>query len=141
MRLRRKVLLAALCIAATLWASDKPTGNKTPVTPAFAASGKDLFVNYCAVCHGSDGKGTGPAANSLRVLPADLTLLSRKNGGKFPSSRVINILRGEADLPTHHDKEMPVWAPAFESSDPNNPAGGQQRVAKLLKFIESLQAK
>ena len=140
MKLRSKVLLAALGIAGSLWALDKPTGNKTPAAPAFAKSGKDLFANYCVVCHGRDGKGTGPAANSLRVLPADLTLLSRKNGGKFPSSRVINILRGEADLPEHRQQEMPVWAPAFEATSTNNP-GGPQRIGRLLKYIESMQVK
>lgn len=133
--------MAALLIAGSLWAVDKQTANKTPIKPAWAASGKELFTNYCVVCHGTDGKGSGPAANSLRVLPADLTLLSRKNGGKFPSSRVINVLRGEADLPGHRQQEMPVWAPAFEATNPDNHGAGQQRTGKLLKFIESLQAK
>ena|SRR5271165_4017698 len=143
MRLRSKLKrwTVALLLVSGLWAADKPTVIKdAPVKPAWATTGKELFTNYCSVCHGSDGKGAGPASNSLIVAPADLTILSRKNGGKFPSAHVINVLRGEADLPAHATKEMPVWAPAFSTSE-GSPAGGQQRIGKLLKFLESLQVK
>jgi mono/diheme cytochrome c family protein len=41
--------------------------------PSAIARGQQLFLNYCMVCHGTDGKGTGPAATSLPHPPADLT--------------------------------------------------------------------
>jgi mono/diheme cytochrome c family protein len=41
--------------------------------PAAARRGEALFQTYCLVCHGSDGKGRGPAATSLPHAPADLT--------------------------------------------------------------------
>jgi len=41
--------------------------------PAAIARGQQLFQTYCMVCHGTDGKGTGPAATSLPHAPADLT--------------------------------------------------------------------
>jgi mono/diheme cytochrome c family protein len=41
--------------------------------PAAAARGEPLFQTYCMVCHGTDGKGTGPAAKGLPHAPADLT--------------------------------------------------------------------
>ena len=41
--------------------------------PAAIARGQQLFQNYCMVCHGTNGKGTGPAAKSLPHPPADLT--------------------------------------------------------------------
>ena len=46
------------------------------------ASGKEMFTSYCASCHGKDAKGNGPAANALKQLPADLTTLATRNGGK-----------------------------------------------------------
>jgi len=37
------------------------------------ARGHQLFQTYCLMCHGSDGKGTGPMARTLPHPPADLT--------------------------------------------------------------------
>jgi hypothetical protein len=38
-----------------------------------AVRGRAVFETHCAACHGSDGKGDGPAAASLPVKPANLT--------------------------------------------------------------------
>jgi mono/diheme cytochrome c family protein len=35
--------------------------------------GQQLFQTYCLMCHGADGKGTGPVAQALPHPPADLT--------------------------------------------------------------------
>jgi putative copper resistance protein D len=39
------------------------------------ANGLRLYETHCVVCHGSAGYGDGPAAATLRPLPADLTAL------------------------------------------------------------------
>jgi mono/diheme cytochrome c family protein len=36
-------------------------------------NGKLLYDKYCAACHGTSGKGDGPAAVSMRPSPRDLT--------------------------------------------------------------------
>ena len=66
----------------------KPTIQHVTVKPTSAASGKEMYTSYCAVCHGTDGKGGGPAASALKTPPADLTLLSKNNGGKYPAMKV-----------------------------------------------------
>ncbi|MBO0711732.1 MAG: cytochrome c, partial [Acetobacteraceae bacterium] len=38
------------------------------------AAGAALYPRYCASCHGASGRGDGPAAKGLALLPADLTL-------------------------------------------------------------------
>src|SRR5215510_2464487 len=40
---------------------------------AAIARGQQLYQTYCLMCHGADGKGTGPVAKGLPHAPADLT--------------------------------------------------------------------
>jgi mono/diheme cytochrome c family protein len=119
----------------------KPTIQHVPVKATSAASGKEMFNTYCAVCHGTDGKGGGPAASALKTPPADLTMLSKSNGGKYPGIKVAATIRGEADLPAHGSKDMPVWGSLFWGMSHGHEGEVQQRVANLTKYIESLQAK
>lgn len=42
--------------------------------PADAQLGERVYVERCAVCHGPDGEGNGPAAPSLIPRPRDFTL-------------------------------------------------------------------
>jgi mono/diheme cytochrome c family protein len=106
-----------------------------------AASGQEMFVSYCAACHGKDGKGDGPAADALKVPPADLTVLAKNNGGKYPALKVMSTLHGEVDLRAHGSKDMPVWGKLFLGMSGGHEAEVQQRVSNLTKYIESLQAK
>jgi mono/diheme cytochrome c family protein len=111
-----------------------------PIKATSPVSGKDMYTSYCAVCHGTDGKGGGPAASALKVPPTDLTLLSKNNGGKYPSLKVSASLRGESDLPAHGSKDMPIWGQLFWSMSSGHESEVQQRVTNLTKYIESLQA-
>ena len=136
-------LYAALILAAcvmTAGAQEKEIKH-VPVKHTSAASGQEMYVNYCAVCHGRDGKGDGPAAEALKVPPADLTLLSHKNGGKYPAIHVAAVIRGEANLQAHGSKDMPVWGPIFWKMSSGSQGEVTQRVTNLTKFVESLQAK
>jgi mono/diheme cytochrome c family protein len=119
----------------------KPNIKHTTAPQTSAASGKQMFVAYCASCHGTDTKGDGPAAAALNSKPADLTMLAKNNGGKFPSDRVMSILRGEATVTAHGNRDMPVWGPVFWKMSQGHPAELQQRVTNLTRYLESLQAK
>ena len=138
------VLIVFTCAAAAQDQSQdqtKTTIQHVTVKPTSPASGKEMYTSYCAVCHGTDGKGGGPAASALKASPADLTVLSKNNGGKFPAMKVSSILRGTSDLPAHGSKEMPVWGPLFRSVSAGHESEVQQRVANLTQYVESLQAK
>jgi mono/diheme cytochrome c family protein len=52
-----------------LGAQSNPTIKHVPLTPTSPVSGKEMFATYCAVCHGADGKGGGPAAAALKTQP------------------------------------------------------------------------
>src|SRR5438445_13400978 len=47
--------------------------NPLPSTPETIVQGQNVFQQHCAVCHGRDGHGDGPAAAGLNPMPADLT--------------------------------------------------------------------
>jgi putative copper export protein/mono/diheme cytochrome c family protein len=54
-----------------------PTSFQTSPTDFSAASiarGQVVFARTCVACHGVDGEGDGPAAVSLHIKPADLTM-------------------------------------------------------------------
>ncbi len=112
-----------------------------PVGPFRAIAGQDLFREYCAVCHGADAKGNGPAADALKVAPPDLTQIARRNGGKFPEVRVENMISGETGGPIIHGaQEMPVWGPIFRHMGANQEMASV-RLYNLVKYLEEVQEK
>ena len=142
MRLDTRLLLGCVLVAGSLGAAAQDTTVKhVPAKATSAASGKQMYTSYCAACHGSDGKGGGPAASALKVPPPDLTALSKNNNGKFPTYHVASVLHGESTTTAHGSKDMPVWGPVFLSMSQGHPAEVQQRVANLTTYIESLQEK
>ena len=63
--------------------------------------GKQAFNQYCASCHGTDAKGNGPVADTLKKEPADLTQITKKNGGEFDTGAVARMIDGQADVAGH----------------------------------------
>lgn len=134
------VFAAALLVATLGWSQEK-TIKKTPIQQSNSSSGKQMFSDYCAPCHGLSAKGDGPAASALKTAPTDLTQLAKKNNGKFPMDHVMNDLRQGSPLASHGNSDMPVWGPLFRSLDPSATVIADQRIRNLSVYIESLQAK
>jgi mono/diheme cytochrome c family protein len=134
------VFAAGLLVATLGWSQEK-TIKKAPIQQSNSTSGKQMFSDYCAPCHGLSAKGDGPAASALKTPPADLTQLAKKNNGKFPMDHVMNDLRQGSPMASHGSTDMPVWGPLFKSLDPTNPVMVDQRIRNLAVYIESLQAK
>jgi mono/diheme cytochrome c family protein len=106
----------------------------------YSLNGADMYKTWCASCHGTAGKGDGPAASALKKTPADLTLLTKKNAGKFPVERVRNYIEGKSAVDAHGSREMPVWGNVFEAIDASQ-AGITFRVVTLTTYLQTLQAK
>jgi len=142
---KRSVWLSAfiMLFGVMALAQDKPqtTIKNVPVKETSPTSGKEMYKAYCAVCHGNDGKGGGPAAPAMKVSPTDLTLLSKNNGGKYPSLKVVSSINGETNLAAHGSREMPVWGQLFWLMSHGHGGEVQQRAVNLTKYIETLQAK
>jgi mono/diheme cytochrome c family protein len=103
--------------------------------------GPALFKAYCAVCHGKDGKGGGPMAKSLKVMPPDLTRIAARNGGQYPLQRVEKIIASQEPVPAGHGtREMPIWGPIFSQIAWDQDLG-RIRTLNLATYIEKIQAK
>jgi mono/diheme cytochrome c family protein len=138
------VLMAlVLCVAGLAVAQNKPADNvkKVPVKSSSAASGEEMYKQYCAVCHGKDGKGNGPAAIELKQAPPDLTTLAKRHDGKFPDDYVSSVLRFGAKAPAHGTADMPVWGPLFASVSDSDNAKVQLRISNLSRYLKGLQQK
>ena len=106
--------------------------------PASTFKGDDLYRQFCAVCHGPDGKGNGPAASALKARATDLTQLSRQNNAKFPTLHVKNILTGVDAVAAHGNIEMPTWGDTFKSISANETFGGM-RIDALVEYLQKIQ--
>ena len=134
-------VFASFFAISALSAQNPPTVKKTTATESSPTSGKDMYLHYCAVCHGKDGKGAGPAAAALKKTPADLTKLTARNNGKFPDTKVVGYIEGSDELASHGSRDMPIWGEVFRSLTPNSPATVTMRIANLSDYLKSIQAK
>lgn len=135
------VVLISVVAISTLAVTQEAAVKHVPISNTPSNSGKAMFNSYCAVCHGKDGKGDGPAASAMKTPPIDLTTLAQKNGGKYPASHVTAVLKGQAVTASHGNQEMPVWGPLFSEISQGNQAQVQQRISNLVSYVGSLQAK
>jgi mono/diheme cytochrome c family protein len=107
--------------------------------------GEAEYLNSCAVCHGIEGKGDGPLEDLLIKRPSDLTSISKRNGGRFPYARVFAAIDGRVSVPSHGNRDMPIWGRQFLEDDQQlyGPAGGEivttERIHELTSYIQSLQ--
>jgi len=114
--------------------------KQVPPKPTVAIDGKDLYRQYCAACHGIDGKGAGPAAPALKKAPTDLTRIAASNHGSFPDDRIMRILRGEEAITAHGSTSMPVWGTVFSNMSPSVEMA-QLRLHALVNYLDKLQVK
>jgi mono/diheme cytochrome c family protein len=147
----RRVLLFVTCVCLALgWSAVIAAGSQTEPKPTLkreamqrieSVDGKQLYQDYCAVCHGADAKGNGPAAVALKTPPPDLTTIAKRHG-KFSARDVEDQITGagKSMAGAHGTREMPMWGPAFRAAH-SNPDVAKLAVANLVKYLESIQAK
>jgi mono/diheme cytochrome c family protein len=115
--------------------------NQNDIPSDFVPSGKVMFKEYCAACHGLNAKGHGPARAALKIPAADLTTLSKRHGGEFPYDLVTNVLRFGPGVAAHGSSDMPTWGGIFQYMDNYNQAVVQKRIKNLCDYLASLQEK
>lgn len=127
--------IIVLGCSGTVFAGQGPTSTS-------AAAGQGVYVNYCGSCHGPQARGDGPMAASLTKRPSDLTTISRRNSGKFPSDLVFRTIDGRNPVAGHGGQDMPIWGNAFlrvQGGVP--PEVVRARIEALVNYLESIQQK
>ena len=140
----RSFVTVGLLIVGLLWITLARVDAQTSAEQEVANSGKPAFEQYCATCHGRDGKGGGPASGLLTIKPADLTMISKKNNGTFPFWRVYSIIDGREGIKGHGDREMPIWGAEFSAQAGSSSVAQSQvrgRILELVYYLQSIQAK
>ena len=133
--------VAVLFIAAAAWCAPQPSQTPRSEEPLIRSlNGKQLFIAYCASCHGVDGRGSGPVARELKRRPTDLTHLAARNGGVYPQDRIRQYIVGDRTIAIHGSREMPVWGPIFSRVEEDTDYG-KVRVQNLVQYIERLQSR
>jgi mono/diheme cytochrome c family protein len=130
------VLAPAVALGAALaQAQEKPSYDVSA-----AHMGAETYHVYCESCHGKDAKGTGPLADSLRIRPPDLTLLARRNDGKFPGDKVHKIIDGRESVKGHGGSDMPVWGDTFKNArEGYEDEKVKERITQLVDYLHSIQ--
>ncbi len=135
------ILIAATIAAGTLFASESNSTVTIHTERTSPADGKAMYTSYCAPCHGVDGRGKGPLSSSLKRTPSDLTVLSRNNGGAFPSVHVIGVLGHGTRVSGHEPSSMPDWGSLLGMINQDNKLAAPLRMSNLSRYLETLQAK
>ena len=130
----KHMLVGFVALAVSLGAASAQ--KKVPIKPTPATDAKKMFDSYCAVCHGTDGTGNGPAAKALTKTPADLTKISTRNGGSFPDVRVHRYIEGVDEVAAHGTRDMPMWGTLFRSLNSDT---DQLRIAALTDYLKTMQ--
>ena len=133
--------MGVIVAASIAYASQNSVKVTLPVGKTSPTSGQQMYASYCAPCHGVDGRGHGPVAPALKILPADLTVLSRSNRGRFPDTHVVSVLQNGSELSAHGTVLMPVWGPIFGKMNSTNQQEKQLRISNLSRYLETLQVK
>ena len=136
---------ALACVVAFGWSPQgavKNQGSKQEDARLIESiQGPALYKAYCASCHGTDAKGGGAMAKSLKVPPADLTRISARNAGKFPLMRIEKIISGEEQTGSGHGtREMPVWGSIFSQVTRDQDLG-RVRIDNLARYLRDIQTK
>jgi len=119
------LVLAGAAVPAKLEAAQ---GKKAEATPEVLAEGKTLYQKKCAVCHGTEGKGDGPATYLLYPKPRDLTT------GVFK-------IRSTTTLPTDEDLFRTITKGIEGTSMPSWADLSEKERWSLVAYIKSLSDK
>lgn len=138
MRLQTLLVMSAFVIAMAIFPSPSNAGPENK-SPAPDVSGEAEFLQYCALCHGADGRGLGPLTDddTMKKSVADLTLIAKRNGGVFPFSKVADTIRDGRSVPGHTPSRMMAWGKILSAD--SDPVRAKAIILEVTRYVEGLQ--
>ena len=109
----------------------------TACTPPTDLTGAELFQANCAACHGTDARG-----GAMLDAP-DLTRLTARHGGTFPTAFIMSQIDGFSRDATHG--AMPEFGPLLASEmevwidDNGVPTPTPGALIRLAEYLEGVQ--
>lgn len=91
-------------------ANYKSMKNPAKATPENIASGKALYNQHCASCHGKKGLGDGPKARTLDTPSGDMSAAAYQN--QTDGEHFYKTKFGRGDMPKYDKKvsDDDIWA-------------------------------
>lgn len=131
-------LASALLVGAVSVRAGGPVQVNAQASLDSLSSGRAIFTQFCAPCHGPNGKGDGAVGAYLLRPPSDVTQLRRQNNGVFPQADLEVALLATSREETGRvlGREEVLWGPLFLSFGPE---AARTRVADLIAYLESVQ--
>ena len=105
-------------------------------------SGEEMFMRYCAACHGTDARGTGPVARTMSKRVPDLTQLAADPRDEFPAQAIRDAIDGRTMAISHGTRQMPVWGYEFwveEGADVVAERTAREMINRIVAYLESIQ--
>ncbi|WP_052254242.1 c-type cytochrome [Leisingera sp. ANG-S5] len=107
--------------------------------------GRDLFLYFCAECHGKDAASLGPMAEMMALQPPDLTHLAARNYGEFPMAAVAKQIDGRQPVAAHGD--MPMFGPTLDEDQfvtlalpSGQPMMVSRSLGNVITYLQSVQS-
>ena len=152
--MKRKYLVMGFLVGGLLVAGAQAVAASGATGSSLVSEGISLslgqrdFRNYCAACHGPEGKGDGTLGEFLTLSIPDLTKLTKLNAGQFPAERVTEVIDGRAEVKVHGLRDMPVWGDWFDAEAVSQDTDREtreiivkDRIQSLVGYIKSIQVK
>jgi len=96
------LLVASACVCCSRPADGPPGLASRLASDAARRNGRELYVKYCAFCHGARGDGQGPRSSAFPTPPRDFT--SRAWRQSVTPLRVFRTIRDGVP-----GTAMPAW--------------------------------
>lgn len=142
--MRPKLILAALFLIPFLCTAQSQNNSGSPDRDAqgrIPIEGSRIFQYRCAACHGTDGRGHGPASLTLKHAAPNLTLIAKRNGGRFPYQQIKEVIEGKQESSLARGfRQMPIYGPIFHDIEADQD-WGEVRLDAITRQVESMQQK